>query len=227
MNKKNATFRKRYQIQKANRNMFIWVAGASVVFGVALVGIIFLSQMLLFNEKVLGVKNETIKTLKANNDNIDELEAQVRVLDTNQNLISLKARSDDQAIQVILDALPSEANSSALGSSLQEKLLSGIPGLELNSIKVDPVAGIEYVKSSKVVSAKKTKSDNDISFKFSVTGSDEALKAVLQNLERSIRTINVISLRIESQGSMRTMTVDGKAYYEPERIVQLTDKVVK
>lgn len=228
MNQKNAAFRKRYQIQKANRTMFVWVAGVSAVFGVALVGIIFLTQMLLFNERVLGVKNETIATLKENISNVDELEAQVRVLDTNQKLTSLKAKSEDKAIQVILDALPSDANSSALGSSLQEKLLTGIPGLTLNSIKVDPVAGIEYLKtSSKVVSAKKTTVSNSITFRFSVTGTNEALKAVLQNLERSIRTINVKSIRIESQGSVRVMTVDGQAYYEPERVVQLVDKVVK
>jgi len=229
MQQKNPAFRKRTQIMKANRTMFLWVAAVSVVFGVALVGIIFLVQMLLFNERVLEEKSKTVATLKVNNENIIELESQVRVLDTNQSLASLKAKSDDQAVQVILDALPSEANSPALGSSLQEKLLANIPGLELNSIKIDPVVGVEYLQDSdSMISADPiTDTQNNITFNFSVTGDEIALKKALQNLENSIRTINVVSVMIESQEDKRVMTVNGQAFYEPVRIVELTDKVVK
>jgi hypothetical protein len=228
MQPKNVAIRKRTQIMKANRTMFIWVAGVSVVFGVALVGIIFLTQMLLFNERVLQQKNLTISTLATNNSNISALESQVRVLDTNEALISSKAKPDDQAIQVILDALPSDANSLALGASLQTKLLSGIPNLSLNSIQVDPVVGVESLSSSSVVSALPVStSENNITFRFSVTGSDASLRQVLQNLESSIRTIDIISLKIESQGSVRVLSVEAQAFYEPARVVQLKDMVVK
>lgn len=229
MQPKNVAFRKRTQITKANRTMFLWVVFVSVVFGVALVGIVFLTQMLLFNERVLQEKSRTIATLNSNNNNIDELESKVRVLDTNQALISAKAKPDDQAIQVILDALPSDANSLALGASLQDKLLTGISGLTLISLQVDPVIGIESLENSgSVVSATPISSEqNNITFRFSVSGSDIVLKQVLQNLESSIRTINVKSLKIESQGSSRALSVEAEAFYEPARIVQLTDKVVK
>lgn len=229
MQQKNAAFRKRNQIMKANRTMFLWVAGVSVIFGVALVGIIFLTQMLLFNERVLSEKDRTIATLKSDNENIKELESQILVLDTNQSLSKLKAKTDDQSIQVILDALPAEANSSALGSSLQDKLLANINGLVLNSIKVDPVVGVEYLQDTDSFVSADSVSDiqNNITFKFSVTGDEVNLKKALQNLENSIRTIDVVSLRIESQGDNRIMTVNGQAFYEPERIVQLEDKVVK
>jgi len=229
MQQKNAAFRKRNQIMKANRTMFLWVAGVSVIFGVALVGIIFLTQMLLFNERVLSEKDRTIATLKSDNENIKELESQILVLDTNQSLSKLKAKTDDQSIQVILDALPAEANSSALGSSLQDKLLANINGLVLNSIKVDPVVGVEYLQDTDSFVSADSVSDiqNNITFKFSVTGNEVNLKKALQNLENSIRTIDVVSLRIESQGDNRIMTVNGQAFYEPERIVQLEDKVVK
>src|SRR5680860_1221365 len=143
MQPKSIALRKRTQITMANRMMFLWVAGVSVVFGFALVGTIFLTQMLLFNERVLQEKDKTVAILKANNDNIQDLESQIRVLDTNQALIDSKAEPDDQAIQVILDALPSDANSLALGASLQNKSLAGIEGLTLNSLQVDPVVGVE------------------------------------------------------------------------------------
>jgi cell division protein FtsB len=230
MQPKNVAIRKRTQIAKANRVMFIWVACVSVVFGFALVGAIFLGQMLIYNERVIAAKNQTISTLTTDNNNIKTLESQIRVLDTNQALIDSKAKPDDQAVQVILDALPSDANSLALGASLQDKLLAGIPGLTLNSLQVDPVVGIESLSTDTSVvnvSTPTTSSQNNITFRFSVSGSDSALKQVLQNLENSIRTIDVISIKIESQDTSRTLSVEAQAFYEPARVVQLKDITVK
>lgn len=212
MQLKGVALRKRTQIAKANRVMFFWVAAVSVVLGFALVGIIFLSQMLLFNERVLQEKNLTVTTLKSNNDNIKTLESEVRALDANQSLIDSKARSDDQAIQVILDALPSDANSLALGASLQNKLLAGIDGLTINSLQVDSTL---------------SNLQNEISFSFSVGGDEKALQQVLRNLEASIRTIDVTSLKIESQGAIRLLSVQARAFYEPARVVELKDKTVE
>lgn len=225
---KNPAIRKRTQIAKANRTMFLWVAIVSVVFGFALVGAIFLTQMLIFNEKVLQEKNNTIKTLSIDNENISKLEDQIRVLDTNSALESIKAESDDQTIQVVLDALPSEANSLALGASLQNKLLANIGGLTLNSLQVTPVVGVESLSTDDTTTdGSSSASDNEITFSFSVSGDQTALKQALINLEKSIRTIDVVSLEIESQGSTQVMTVSARAFYEPARIVELTNKVVK
>jgi len=210
MQPKAAAIRKRTQIAKANHMMFIWVAVVSVVVGFALVISIFLGQMLLFNEKVLAEKNKTIATLKKDNSNISELKAQVRILDTNQALIDAKSKPDDQAIQVILDALPSQPNSEALGASLQYKLLNNIT---IDSLQVDSVLN--------------TSTQNEIGFRFSVSGDEKSLQQILRNLESSIRTIDIISLKIESQGEKRVMSVQARAFYEPERIVELKDKVVK
>jgi len=231
MQSKNVALRKRTQIAKANRMMFAWVAGVSAIFGVALVAAIFLTQMLLYNEKVLQEKARTISTLDSNNKNISSLESQIRVLDTNQALLSAKAKPEDQAIQVILDALPSDANSLALGASLQNKLLAGIPNLSLDSLQVDPVVGIESLNGDattvNAAALDESAVQNSISFRFSVTGDEVSLKQALQNLEKSIRTINVTSFKIESQGTKRVLSVEALAYYEPSRIVQLKDVTVK
>jgi hypothetical protein len=228
---KDAALRKRTQIAKANRTMFIWVAIISVVVGFALVGSIFLAQRMFFNEKVLSAKENTVATLKTDNANISELEAQVRVLDDNQDLATSKAAPTDQALQVILDALPSDANSLALGASLQNKLLTGINGLSLESLQVDPVVGVESQSpsSSTTVNAttKVSSAQPEITFRFSVKGSDAALKEALTRLERSIRVVDILTLRIESQGANRLMTVEARAFYEPARTVELKDKVIK
>jgi len=228
MQPNEVAMRKRTQIARANRVMFVWVAAVSVVVGFALVGSIFLAQKLFFNEKVLAEKNKTVAVLKANNANVAELEAQVRVLDSNQALIDSKAKPTDQAIQAILDALPSDANSLALGASLQTKLLAGVDGLTVQSLQVDPVVGIEQLGADITTVASTTGvSANQITFRFSVSGTGDALKQALTNLERSIRAIDVTSLRIESQGTNQVLTIEARAFYEPAVVVELKDKLVK
>lgn len=228
MKPNDTALRKRTQISKANRTMFLWIAGASALVGFAAVTSIFLGQKLFFNEKVLLEKNKTVSTLSANNKIVDELQTQVRVLDTNEDLAKVKTNETDQSIRVILDALPSDANSLALGASLQNKLLAGIPGLTIESLQVDPVAGIESLGNAAVISAASAAGgDNEITFRFSVSGNTEALKNALTALERSIRTIDITSLQIENQGTTQIMTIQGRAFYEPVKEVVLYDKVVK
>jgi len=226
--KPDTAIRKRTQISKANRVMFLWIAGASAIVGFALVGSIFLVQKLVFNEKVLLEKNTTISQLEKNIAAIPELQAQVRVLDTSEALAVTKAKEDDQNLQVILDALPSDANSLALGASLQSRLLAGVPGLTLQSLQVDPVQGVESLSSGSVVSGSASSaSDLEITFRFSVSGTQNSLRQALRNLERSIRTIDIMTLQIENQGSGQVMTVQGRAFYEPAREVELYNKVVR
>lgn len=229
MKPNDTALRKRTQISKANRTMFFWIAGASAIVSFAIVTSIFLGQKLIFNEKVLSEKNKTVSTLNANNKVIPDLETAVRVLDTNEDLAKVKANSTDQTIQVILDALPSDANSLALGASLQNKLLAGVAGLTIQSIQVDPVVGIESLSDDAVVDASivDASSENQITFTFTVTGNTDALRTALTNLERSIRTIDITHLDIENQGTTQSMTVTGRGFYEPAKTVTLTDKVIK
>jgi len=222
--------RKRQQIARANRMMFLWVAGASVVVGIAIVVSLFLVQKAWFNEKVLAEKARTASVLVDNNDVIEDLKDEIRVLNTNEALRSAMANGETQPIQVVLDALPADANSSALGSSLQERFLND-PALTIESLSVDPVAGVESLGDANVQDALSADNESDfqINFRFSVsTGVDNAsaLKSLLQRLERSIRAMNITMLTIETQGNRLILSVEGHAFYEPARTVELKDKTV-
>lgn len=229
MKPNDVAIRKRSQISKANRTMFIWIAAASALVGSAVVVSIFLSQKVFFNEKVLIEKQNTVSALEYNNSVAGQLKDEIRILDTNQALISSKANESDQAIQVILDALPSEGNSLALGASLQNRLLAGIPGLtSIESLQVDPIVGVETLTDDETtVDATETGGQNEITFSFTVKGNQAAIKTVLQNLERSIRLISVSSIRIETEQGAQVMTVQAKAFYEPAKNLELTKKEVK
>lgn len=222
--------RKRQQISKANRTMFLWVAAASALVGIALVVSVLLFQKALFNEKVLTEKANTASTLSKNIKAVDTLKDQIRVRNTSQALIDSMAPGEDQPIRVVLDALPSDANSSALGSSIQQNFLND-PALQIESFTVDPVAGVESQDPSLVQDASSTTTtSNTITFHFAVSvdnGNISALKTLLQKMERSIRAINVTSLTIETQPQRTVLTVNGEAYYQPAVTVQLKDKTVK
>lgn len=228
MKPNDVAIRKRSQIAQANKTMFIWIAVASALIGSAIVVSVFLTQKAIFNEKVLAEKQTTLSNLDNNNKVAPELVKQIQVLDTNQALISTKANDGDQAVQVILDALPSEGNSLALGASLQNKLLAGIPGLSsIETLQVDPIAGLESLTAGTTIDASTGVAANQITFRLVVKGNQDAIRNVLQNFERSVRLISITSLQIETQNDGQLMTVIAKAYYEPAKTIELQTKVVK
>lgn len=226
--KNDAALRKRSQIAKTNRTMLFWIAIASALVGAAAVVSIFLVQKLTYNERVLGTLQTTDSTLKQNLESVKSLQESIRVLDTNSALASVKANPEDQSLQVILDALPSDANSFALGASLQNKLLNGIDGLTIDSLQVDPVVGVEtYTGDSTTVDAGAGAAASEITFQFSVKGTEQAMRKVLTNLEASIRTIKISSMHAEIKGQDIVLSVKGSAFYEPAKTIELQEKVQK
>lgn len=235
MDSKSASFHKRDRIFNANRMMFLWVSGVSAIVGFAVVSSLFLGQKILFGERVLAQKNETVSRLERNIAAVPDLKDNVRVLDTNEGLKQTRLKDEDRPIQSVLDALPADANSTALGASLQSKLLSGISGLTLDTIKIDPVAGVETGQASGEdvidASSRSTQTqEHTISFTLTVSTSannPDALREVLLRLEKSIRAIDIRSLSITSQSSRLVLTASGRAFYEPPRTIELRDKVVR
>lgn len=222
--------RKRQQIGRANQMMFLWIAGVSVVVGFSAVLIVFLVQKIWFGERVISAKLETISSLEKNIKTAPQLKDNIRVLNTNQDLMSTRLSENDSPLQSVLDALPASANSTAMASSLQSKLLNGVPGISIDSLKVDPVSGVEISDSSTSASDTSDPGSNTIGFSFVVSApvaSQDGLKKILLNIERSIRPFKISSLSVESQGGRVVMTAVGVGYYEPAQSLDLINKVVR
>lgn len=212
--KDKASIRKRAQIAKANKTMFIWVAVASVLVSVAVVMGVILVKKSAHQQKAINELNNTVKNLRYNNSQVATIEDQLRVLGSNQALLELKGSSADNALRVILDALPAEANPSALGASLQSKILEGI---EVVSVQVYPI------------DAEQAGGDGpqEIRFQFSVNGSVADIKKLLMKMENSVRTFNLSSVRIEGGDGVDNLNVEGSAYYLPAQVLELQTKDVK
>lgn len=222
--------RKRQQISNANRMMFLWVAGVSAVVGVMVVASIFLMQKAMFNEKILAEKSKTVSTLVNNNKVVGELQNQIRVLNTNENLKKVMVPGEVQPIQVVLDALPSDANSSAFGASLQRNFLTA-DGIKLDTLVVDPVHGVEVQDGTGgSATSEDGKAGDKINFSFTVStdrANPDGLKNLLLKMERSIRPIDLTNVTIEAQQDKLILRADGYTYYKPAQSIELKNKVVK
>lgn len=230
MEKKLTRPTKRQQIAQSNRMMFLWIAGVSMVVGFAIVLAIFLVQRIVFEEKVLSKKQNTISVLEKNITAYKELQNNIQVLESDENLSASRYEAPEKNTGVVLDALPSTANSTALASSLQSKILAGVPGVAIDSLKVEPVSGVETTATAAGNTSNNNSAEGTISFTFSVStpiANQSALREVLLRVERSIRPVNITGVTIESQGDRVVLTASGVGYYEPETKVQLIKEVVR
>jgi hypothetical protein len=226
MTNEKTVIRKRQQIQKANKMMFLYVAGASAVVGVCLVIGVSLAQQALFNERVLFEKRDSLATIRDNKKNADTLLESVRVLNTNPALSSARSKEDDSPLRVVLDALPAEANSVALGASLEEKLLND-PAITVDNITVQPIVGVESDEAS---SDEGGSSEYAIPFSFSISANvdnTKALRDIMVRLERSIRTIRLVSYEVERRGNQISLDARGEAFYQPSANLDLREETVK
>lgn len=224
MDKVNPAIRKRQQILRANQLMFLWIAGVSIVIGFSVVIALFLAQKIMFGERVLAEKGRTVTTLEKNLKAAPALKDNIRALNTDSNLRKTRLNTDDSALQSVLDALPADANSTAMAASLQKKLLTGVPDVILESLRVDSVSD-----DGEAVSDIATESGS-IGFTFAVSapsGGQDGLREVLFQLERSIRPFTIKTLSIETQGARITLTASGVGYYEPAKTLTLTNKVIR
>ena len=216
---KGVAIRKRQQIDSSKKTMFIFVASAAFLAGIALVVSIFLIQQIVFHSKIIIEKQSTISRLDKNLKTIDELKKNIRVLDTNTALNSIKSSDESNALQTILDALPDNPNADAFGASLKNKFIDTTTGVTIQSLSVSQAgSGGEGSGSAPA---------NTVSFTMEVSGPADRLKELLTKFESSIRVIDLKALEIQRNEDKLSLVVRGVAYYQPAQTVQLENKVVK
>lgn len=245
---KEVAFLKRNAINKANQTMFLVVAGAALIAGASVVGIIYLFRIYSFNIKVLTEQDKSISTITQNIENINDLKERLGSLETNENLNkeNLKSNADDGGLRVIADALPDSENASGLGSALQKKIFSdgvtldafNIESSDSNSLSTSASTSVSSESSNIPEGVKDIQFTASISASFPNEGSPEDIKNketaaynnivnTLQKMEKSIRAINVTSFKFERSINKFTLTLSAKSYYYPKYVMTLDSTKVK
>lgn len=215
--------KKRQQIESANRSMFIWVAVAAVAISICAVTAQFFFQKFVYNNRVIGAKVEAADTLKENIANAQQLKTEVDALVGNQDLASVKTDPEDPNTKIVLDALPSAADSTALATSLQQAILSR-SGVSIENITVPNVAAVAEGQEEVPV-ADSTPLEQP--FSITVSGSYDKIRAMVLDLERTIRPMKILTINLSGDDSSMRVVIEGVTYYQPAKTTNIKMETVQ
>lgn len=211
--------KKRQQIQQANKMVFIWVAAAAVAVTVCLVLSQFLVRQFIFNQKIFSAKDRANQTLVQNMDTFKDLKLEVNKLVSSKSLTDLRVAETDTALQVIIDALPTNDDRAALATSLQQIVLAR-SGVSIESIDVTNEVG--SATSEEAVQDETTMSQvGEILFSVTLVGNYDQVKQAVSDMERSIRPLSVDRIQIEGSGAQLRATISAKTYFLPAKTLEL------
>lgn len=211
--------RKRQQIEGTNKQIFIWVAIASVIVSFCIVGLQLIGREFLFNLKVIGAKQEASQTLAHNIDAAKELRTNIDALISDSNLSAVKRQGSEASnLTVVLDALPTNGDPTSFADSLQNTILplSGVAINELSTSR-DQIGGEESSDSSK---------PHELPFTAGFSGDATQAKRALEDISRVIRPIQPLSMNIRASEGALQVSVEGVTYYLPVRAVEVQTRTL-
>jgi hypothetical protein len=217
---------KQLQIDKATAQIIAYTAVASAVLVFTLFSVNTLLSQRSYQAKVIAQKEVAKKQLVANVSAKEKLvTAYKQFVGRQENVIGGNStgngQNDGDNARIILDALPSKYDFPALTTSIEKLLADSATGVQIQSITGtdDEVNQAETTVTTPV--------PVEIPFQLSVSGSYTSLEALSKGFERSIRPFNVTSLSISGSDSSLRLDMSAKTYYQPEKKVNIEQKVVK
>ncbi|MFZ1812603.1 MAG: hypothetical protein WAU02_03760 [Candidatus Saccharimonadales bacterium] len=219
-NKAITGLKKRQQISQANRIVFIWVAIAAAIVTIALVMTQFMVKQFLYNNKVHGKLVETNATLTKNIAAYEPLKTDVTQLVADQQLTRLRVDPKDNALQVIIDAMPTVDDRIGLAASLQQIVLTQ------SGAKIDNIGFVDQQTAGATAPVNVPVGVVPITFSFTATGPYNTIKALFERVRHSIRPINIVSIKISGSASLMKAEVQAMTYYaQPKTIEMKKEKV--
>lgn len=252
MSEENALtgIKKRQQITNTRKQVFTWVALAAALVVICLVVGWNLMQRINYQNKVNRDVGKTAQTMHDNVEAVDKLIKNVNALKANAALSLPNLKADDSTVfQVVIDALPTEDDSVALSSSLQNKILSK-SGVTIEQINVDTTESDSSSNSSSSSSSSSSGSSSSsssgsgrsgvskaddvqfpvakpITFRVSLVGSFDSVKSALQDIESTIRPITITKLTIDGSDDKLNATIEAQTYYSSKVNFKLGKKEIQ
>lgn len=209
--------KKRQQIEVAGRVMFIWIAIAAVAVSFCVATGQYLFGRWTHNNKIIVAKNKASDTLSKNIVNSKELKQNVDALVANQPLASVKTNENDQNTKSVLDALPSAFDSAALGTSLQQAILSR-SGVAIENITV-PQDGPETQAQAST--------PQEMQFSFVISGSYQQIQNAILDIERTIRPIKILTMNLTGSDVNLRASIEAVTYYQSAKNVNVGEEVIR
>ncbi|HSX23672.1 MAG TPA: hypothetical protein VLE74_01080 [Candidatus Saccharimonadales bacterium] len=216
---------KRIQIDKANAKMVIMLAATAFVIMFSVVASHALLSQHGYQARVIKEKKKALVQLKVNNQAVSQLVQSYKTFagSSGDNVIGGNVTGsgdmDGNNAKIVLDALPSKYDFPALATSL-DKILAN------KNFKLNSITGTDdELNQGKQTTA--ATAPIEIPFQVSVTGTFDGVQNLLDIFDRSIRPIKISQLGFKGTDTELTANVTAKTYFQPEKKVQITTKVVK
>jgi len=223
---------KRAMISKDSRSVMIATTVAAVILSVSVVLGGSMIEDIAYNGKVIDQLNETNSRLESNKQNASKIEAALNNLNKSESLKQLRVNADDEPLQVIIDAMPTNDRRATFAASLQSKVLNQ-SGASLQSLNVNDGQSSENTKTTTVPTTSTTMTSTGngplpMEFSASLLGDAMVVTNTLKDIERTIRPISITSMTITPASNKTDLTVDINAvtYYNPLLNYAITEEVI-
>ncbi|OYW44638.1 hypothetical protein B7Z28_00090 [Candidatus Saccharibacteria bacterium 32-45-3] len=220
--------KRRQLVVKANKKVFLWVAGAALIVTTCLVVSQFFVRQLIYNNKVIDEKTQTNKTIEQNKETIKTVKDKIDAMRGNENLSAARAdKQNDSNFQVILDALPASEDAATFSNSLAQTILrpANVGITALSAGIVDGQSASVPVASS-VVSTGEAISPAEMPFMVTYSGSLESFKEAFLRIEKTIRPIYITNFVLSASDETTTINITGKTFYQPGGEIKLGQKEI-
>ena len=189
---------KREQVARAGSTVFISVAISAVIVMFSVVSMRFLWQQKSYNSRVIVAKTEARDGLSSNLENIGKLSQQFGELNTSQTTNA----------KTILHALPPTYDYAALASSIDS--IAALSGVQSNTNIGEDISesALDFATTSQPV---------EIPLSLDVSGSYDAIRVYIENLEKSIRPVHIQSLTYSGTNGNLQLLIEAKTFYQPAR----------
>jgi len=216
---------KRTLISKANSTIVIATTVAAFVFVFTLVAGKSLLGQMGYQNRVIDAKKIALSRLQTDLAARDKLQQSYKdFVAKNPNVIGGNPAGagvqDGDNAELILDALPSRYDFPGLTTSL-ERLVTG------QNLKIISISGVDEEATQGPKSASPNPAPVPMPFQIQVNGSYESVQNLVDVFQRSIRPFQIQTLELTGDPSSMIARIQAQTFYQPEKDLKITTKVVK
>lgn len=215
---------KRSLISKDNSTILLAIAVASFITVFCLVASFSLFGQSNYQRKVIGEQRKAQKTLKANVAAATSLKKAYEDFNNTPETILggpvAPEGSPDRIdnAQIILDALPSKYDFPALTASLEKILSSG-------GFPIEGITGTDNEVSA--LQSSGSPAPVEIPFQLTTSGSYDSLRSLMETFQKSIRPFVTASMELSGSDNKLRLSLSSKTYYQPAKVIENKQKVIK
>jgi hypothetical protein len=216
---------KRVLIDKANARIVAVTGVAAFIVVFALVASKTLVSQAAYQNRVIGSDKQALTQLKADISATSSLVTSYQAfVNTPQNVIGGNPHGnggkDGDNGQIVLDALPSQYDFPALATSL-EKLLNS------QDVQIQSITGIDEELTQQSDQTSSSPQPVAMPFQVSVQGHYQEIQNLVGSFGKSIRPFQIQTMELSGDENNMKLTITAQTFYQPEKVLDITKKVIQ